>query len=173
MPLDNHMQILVDQLVELLQELVSGHEKLMTLAQQKRHALRTAQFQRVTQTCEDENQIVQQISELEKRRLQLVADLTLAMDPQAKSPLRMAALAEQLPEPHRGRLLVMRQQLIQHMEAARKEINVARQATESLVAHMQGLMQSIGSVCNDVNLYGSNGAPPQTALALSTFHATA
>ena len=120
-----------------------------------------------------ENAVVQQISELEKKRLQLVADLTLALDPQAAQPLKLAELAQRLDEPDRGRLLVLRQQLLERMAEVRRQTNVARRATESLVSHMQGLVQSIGAACSGMSIYASNGAPPPQAMVLSTFNTTA
>ena len=152
-----------DQLIGMVQEMLAAHQKLGGLLGRKREALRAAQYDHVTEICEQVNERVQQISELEKGRLKLAADLTLLIDPEAARPLRMSELAGRLDEPHRGRLLVLRQQLLDQMRQVRNEASVARRATESLVIHMRGLVQSVGAICTGVSLYDRQGTPPPEA----------
>jgi len=170
--LDNQTIKLVDQLAAVLQSLAAAHEAMLELLHRKRAALRTTQYELVTETCAQENAAVQRISELEKRRLELVAQLTLQIDPQQPRPMKMSDLAERLPEPQRGRLLVLRRQLLEHMEQVRRQTNVARRTTESLAAHMQGLLHTITAACTGASVYDRSGGPPRQSMALSTFHAT-
>ena len=171
--MDNQIKLIIDQLTGVLAKQLEAHGRLLALLKQKRQSLRQVQYEQVTTGSQQENTVIQQISELEKRRLQLVADLTLALDTHAAQPLRLAELAERLDEPDRGRLLVLRQQLFEHMAEVRRQTNVARRATESLVSHMQGLVQSIGAACSGMSVYASNGAPPPQAMVISTFNTTA
>ena len=171
--MDNQTQLTIDQLAGVLTEQLAAHDRLLALLNQKHQSLRQVQYEQVATGSQRENAVVQQISELEKKRLQLVADLTLALDPQAAQPLKLAELAQRLDEPDRGRLLVLRQQLLERMAEVRRQTNVARRATESLVSHMQGLVQSIGAACSGMSIYASNGAPPPQAMVLSTFNTTA
>ena len=57
-------------------------------------------------------------------------------------------------------------------KAVGKDASLARRATESLVRHMQGLLQSIGVAVTGVGLYTRSGNPHKAALAVSTFQAT-
>jgi hypothetical protein len=164
---------LAAQLEALLQELLQAHETLGALVLHKRQALGRAEHDHVVQLLGQENQCVQTISELEKRRLQMVADLTLAVVPDAAEPLMLADLAQHLAEPVRGRLLVLRQQLRQRMQRIKADTGVARRATEALVQHMRGLVQTISAVCTAAGVYGPGGAPPDETAAVSTFNATA
>ncbi len=127
----------------------------------------------MTELCRQENQRIQMVSGLEKQRLTLVAQMTLALDPQAPQPLRLKELADRLPEPVRGRLLVLRQQVRQRMEEIQAEVGVARRASELLVRHMQGIIQTIGAAVTGVGTYNRNGGRPKVALAMSTFNTTA
>jgi hypothetical protein len=161
------------QLETVLTAEIAAHERLLKLLHQKLSALRRADHEKVADCCQQENQQIQTIGELEKERLTQVAALTQIVAPQAPQPLRMSQLAEHLPEPARGRLLVLRQQLRGQIEQVRQESAIARRAAESLLAHMQGLVRTIGSVMNGGATYGRTGAPPRSVSAISTFQATA
>lgn len=163
----------IDELIAVLQQLVAAHVKLLGLLQRKRAALASADYQKITELCEMANVSVQQISEQEKARLTLVADLTLMVDPAAPVPLRMAELADRLPEPTRGVLLVLRQRLLEQMRHVQRETNVTKRATQSLATHMRGLAHTIGALCTGVSVYDRQGAPPPEAIAVSTFNTTA
>ncbi len=150
-----------------------AHERLSKLLDQKRQAVCQADQERMAQLCELENQEVREIGDLEKVRLQQVADLTLLMDPDAAKPMKLGELAELLPEPQRGRLLVFRQQLCDRMLQTQTQSRTTRQATELLMQHMAGLLQKVSAVCTGVSVYSAKGAPPKQAMAVSTFSLTA
>jgi len=99
--------------------------------------------------------------------------LTLALKPDATEPMRLMELAESLPEPMRGNLLVLRQQLRQVMTQVREQTSVVRQATESLLRHMQGLVKSITAISTGTPTYGSRGMMPQKAGTIRTISLTA
>lgn len=171
--MDSRTREMLVELGAVLEAQLAEHEKLTSLLEAKRAALRTARYRDVADACERENAVVQAISSVEKRRLQLVADLTLALDPHAARPLRMAALAARLGPPEREHLLDLRQRLVAGLEASRQQMGVARRATEALVRHMQGLMQTIGTACSGTSVYGRTGAPPGANMPISTFNTTA
>lgn len=168
--MDPSIEVLLDRLESVLQALTRANEKLLSHLQHKQQSLREGDRQQVITWCGRENERVREISELETQRLNLVGDLTQRITPSASQPLSLQALAQLVPEPQRGRLLVRRQQLRQVMQQARHEAGVARRASESLLHHMQGLLQTIGGVMTGV--YGDRGSPPRTALAVSTFNTT-
>ncbi len=120
-----------------------------------------------------ENAAVQTISELEKRRLQLVADLTLALDPAAEQPLKMKELAERLPEPFRGRLLVTRTKLVAAITDVAEQTSVVRRASESLLKHVNGLIRTIGVVSHGGAAYGQTGQVNTKPARMSTVNFTA
>ena len=167
-PLDKALS----QLEALLKDELLAHEQLRGLMHRKRGALAAADREQLTDCCREENAKVQTISELAKRRLQIVADVTLLVDAAAAGPMRLGELAEQLPEPQRGRILVLRQQLREQMRQVQHESSVARRTTEALMRHMQGLVQTIGGMVAGGGTYGREGAPPRAALAMSTFSTT-
>jgi hypothetical protein len=163
----------IAQLEEVLQKHLEQNEQLLKLLMRKREALRGAEHSAVRQCTELEAEKLHAISELEKTRLQLVGDLTLMVEPAAREPLRMEPLAQRLPEPGRGRLLVLRAQLVERMQAVQQQSKVTQGALESLHRHMHGLIMTVSSVCSGVATYSATGARPRTALAVSTFSTTA
>ena len=149
----------IGSLESVLHQQIKLHEQLYTLMNQKREAMRRGDNPGMHELCDLENEKVQAISELEKQRLQLVADLTLHVQPDAAAPMRMLELADALAEPTRGRLLVLRQQLLERMEQVREQSSIARRAAQSLVNHMQGILQTLGALSTGAGTYGQRGAP--------------
>lgn len=162
----------LNQLEQVLREQLAAHEHMSALLDQKLAALRRADHAQVARLAQEENAQVQRLAELEKQRLNLVAGLTLAVEPGAPEPMRMAQLAERLQEPVRGKLLVLRAELRKRMEEVQKRAAVARRAAETLVLHMQGLMQSITGALAGVSTYGRAGTVPVASAAVSTFSTT-
>jgi hypothetical protein len=167
------MDELLDRIETLLAEQVRLHEGLLELIQQKKQALRSASAGRVAELCRLENEKVQLISEAEKLRLTLVAEATKKIAPDAAAPLNLRELAERLPEPRRGKLLVLRMELRNRMERVRDEAAVVRRATEALLRHMQGLAQTIGGAVTGVATYTRRGDVTPAVMAIRTFSATA
>jgi hypothetical protein len=164
------------QLAELeavLNQQLAANEQLLGLLNSKRAALAAADQKRVVELCQHENIRVQLIGELEKRRMVLVAQLTLAVSPGAREPMRLSDLAERLAEPSRGRILLLRLRLRERMESVRRELGTAQRATEALVKHMQGLIQTISTAVTGIGTYNQVGRRPKAALAMSTFNTTA
>lgn len=161
-----------DALEAVLRDQAAANHKLLGLMQRKREALRRADRDAVMDLCTRENDLVRVVSELEKNRLSLVAELTLALNPAAREPLTLQALAQHLPEPVRGRLLVLRANLRKELEKAREEAGYARRATERLLGHMQGLIQSVGTMISGEGTYNPGAARPERAMNVSTFSAT-
>lgn len=160
-------------LESLVRQLVVAHQQLGELLQQKREALMHAEHERILQLTGLEHEKITLITTLEKERLAKAGELTLALDPQAAEPMKLNEIAERLAEPKRGRLLVLRQQLRDQMQEVQRTSSVTRRATESLVKHMHGLVQTIGAVSTGVTTYSSKGHRPDNAMAIGTMSVTA
>lgn len=153
--------------------MVNAHETLLTLLDRKRDALRRNDADALAQVGVLEKEKITRIATLEKQRAELAARITLQLDPQATRPLRLGELADHLPEPARGRLLVQRQQLRQRMEAVREAASIARRASETLFQHMQGLVRSVVTMANGVTTYTPTAASPHAQPAVRTINLTA
>lgn len=169
----NVMYKQVPVLETVLKQLADRHEQLLSLMKRQREALRLADPRGVSECSRLENTLVQAIGELEKTRLELVAELTKAVDPNAPAPMRMRDLAERLPEPSRGRLLVLREQLRERITQVKEQSSVTRRATESLLKHMQGLVQTLGNAGRAAGYAPMNQPQSPTAPVLGTLKVTA
>lgn len=163
----------IPQLETVLKHLAERHEQLLGLMQRQREALRQADHHGVSEYSRQENTIVQAIGDLEKNRLELVAQLTRVLDPSAIKPMRMRDLAERLPEPSRGRLLVLREQLRERISRVKEESSVTRRATESLLKHMQGLVQTLSHAGRAAGYAPASQPTSAHALTLGTLKVTA
>jgi len=171
--MDNTILKHLAQLESVLGALTQHHETLLGMMKRQRDLLRAGDHKAVTALSRQESELVQAISQHEKVRLELVADLTLRIDPEATEALAMRDLAERLPEPQRGRLLVLRTQLRERIQAVRDESSVTRLATQTLVRHLQGLVQSVAQVGASGAAYGAQGTAPTTIPRIGNLNLTA
>ncbi len=163
----------VERLESTLRASIDRHGQLVSLLERKRAAMRDGNATLMTDLTRLENAQVQAISELEKTRLKLVADLTLCVVPGSPEPLKLADLAEHFPEPTRGRLLVMRAQLLDQMKAAQAQTAVVKRAGEALVRHVDGLVKTLVNVSHGGAAYGPVGRTKEQPATLSTLSLTA
>ncbi|HAI10918.1 MAG TPA: hypothetical protein DCM28_04395 [Phycisphaerales bacterium] len=170
--MDKQLEKQLGTLEGLLQDLMQAHVHLLELLEEKRSAMKHAKHDEMAQVCQRENEQIRKISDMEKQRLQLVADITLLVEPGAKEPMKLLQLADRLPEPWRGRILVFRHQLQQKMQATQKQARTTQQATMQLMKHMTGMMQKVTAACTGSAAYGAKGAPSNQT-RISTFSMTA
>ena len=171
--MDKQIEASLASLETVVRRQLQVHEELLNLMGRQREALRNAQTERLTELCQLENEKVQAVSELEKQRLALVARLTLMVKQDAAEPMSMVQLAEHLPVQAGDKLRLLRHQLRNGMLQVRQQTGIALRATETLMRHMQGLVQTVGAMSSGVCTYASSGARPGNAGAISTFNMTA
>ena len=177
---------MLTQLESLLHQELAQHAQLVGVLEQKRGALLKADPSRVTALCAQENACVQATSELAKQRMSLVADLALLVEPGAAEPEviicdEVTSALDQLVAEGILKLLdrLQRERGLAYMfithdlATVRSQTSVAQRATDSLVRHMQGVVQSLAAAMADVGVYSRAGRLPAAASKMSTFSATA
>ncbi|MCC6679728.1 MAG: flagellar export chaperone FlgN [Phycisphaeraceae bacterium] len=171
---DPRLEPLVGGIEKVLQQSYELHAALLELLQRKRAALAAADNAGMIELCKLENEKVQMISELEKSRQELVARLTLLVDPNAAAPLALRDLAMKLPEPARTRLLTKRQLLRDRIGQVKEQTSVARKATETLLRHVQGLVRTVNGFAAGGAAYGQRGETPRPkAIAVGSINLVA
>lgn len=171
--MDRPILQLLERLDATLTDAVQRQRQLGILLERKRLALRSGDLEDMKRLGALESTVVQAVGELEKRRVTLVAELTRKLRPQSSQALQMRELADVLPEPYRGRLLVTRTKLIDAMKAVQQQTSVVRRASESLVSHVNGLIRTIGVVSSGGAAYGQTGQMNAKAGRMSTLNVTA
>ena len=151
----------VDELVMRLEQILHSQQKdyenLGQLIQSKREAIRQADMNAIAELCQQENTIAQHVTELEKTRLILSAELTRTLDPTASRPLSMSEVAQAIDEPNRSRLLQLSQALRATIEEVRAASSIVRAAADALSRHMGGLLQTVQSALSRARVYSDQG----------------
>lgn len=167
--MDRNLERKLGQLETVLQQQIDAHDAMVTAMQRKRSALRAAKAGVVADSTLEENRCLQAISELEKQRLTLAADLTLLLDPAAKQPMKLDAIADRLDDPDRTRLLLLRLKLRKAMERVQHEAKVIKLATDTVLRNLTSMVQSISAAATQTTTYSRGGGRPRQPTGVSTF----
>ncbi len=160
------------QLQEQLVALLAEHQQLLALIEKKLQALTKADHALIHECCLKENQHIQRIGEIEKARQALLGRITQMLAPRSAKPMSLVEIAGRLPEPARGKVLALRQNLRQLLESIGRRNQVARKATESLLHHVQGVISLVTQAVNG-STYGRRPAGGPGGERISSFSATA
>jgi len=158
-----------ERLIRILAVQIDRHRELLSCIGRKRQAIRVAAIDAMTATCQEEHVIVQQIGDLEKRRLEVIGRVTELVAPDAEKPLTLAEIARAAGQPHQRELEALAERLREAIGTVRRESSVVRAAAEALSRHMSGIKQTVNSALSRVGLYESRGriaVGAQTALCV-------
>jgi hypothetical protein len=172
-------------LESLLTRLLTEHERLLTHTAAHRTAIARADTTGIEAAVADQRLTTDLIARLETQRQQLIAGYvgggapsrpssaagyvgapsrlpigapSRPSPPHPVTPPTLSALAEQLPEPARTRVLALSSRLRDTISKVRREHGVIRAATESLLAHMEGLVAQISRRLSRTGVYNPQGA---------------
>jgi hypothetical protein len=146
-----------DLLERMLRAQLDGHQRLLKSIESKRQAIRAADIDAITAQCAQENQILQKLGEVEKRRLELTGRVTAALKPQAERPLKVSEIAEVAGEPNKTRLLAISAQLREVIGEVKKQSSIVRSAADALSRHMTGIAQTVNTALSRARVYSSRG----------------
>ena len=140
----------------LLGTQIEAHQRLLECLGRKQQAVRTANLNAVNEIFTEENAILLRISEMEKRRLELIARLAGATDP---AEIRLSEFVARwaIDEPQRTRLLALGAQLREAIAEVKKQSSIIRAAAETLARHMGGIVQVVQGALSRAGIYGNRG----------------
>ena len=147
-----------EALVALLDEMAIVYERMRSLAQERHEAVRCADARRLARTVARENEAVQDLAELEKRRIAIVARLAEQLGSPERSQTRVSWIAERLGGQTGQRLAQRAANLRKIMSELHRENEVVRAALTKLAAHVEGLWRQVLAVLNHARTYGRLGA---------------
>ena len=148
---------LVGVLEKILRAQHDDYKKIAKFIERKQEAIRNANMQEITSICQDEHEVAQHATQLEKQRLLLTGDLTSRLQPNASEPLTVSQIAEVLVGPDRERILELSTALKQTVKDVRQASSIVRKAADKLAAHMGGLLQTMQSVLSKAQVYSQQG----------------
>lgn len=163
----------LERLETLLREMLNEHEALLAAIRRKQQAMHEVRPEMVHEHALEEQQHTQRIAALEEQRGQLVGWITKAADPAAREPLTLRSIADHADQTQRERLLEIRESLRGSMKAIKKGNEVNRRATRDLLAHVQGMLQSVEQARGAAGTYGNHGTVCGSSERSSSFTTTA
>ena len=141
-------------LESVLAAMIEAHEQMLAIAGSHRAAIARADGQGVQACVEQMGVLAARVAELELQRRDIVASLTR---PSRGEKPTVSVVAAGLPEPIRSRVLALAARLRDLLFRLRREMGVIKAATQSLVAHMDGLMQQVARAMSQTRLYDPRG----------------
>jgi hypothetical protein len=161
----------VEELERLLRGLLAEHGELLTLAAEHRAAISKADSSALAACVRRQNEVVQRVADLERRRMALMGQLLERLRPagaargpgsasQSVVPDRptITSIARALPEPVRARLIAVAERLRELLERLHREHLVLKEAATALAGHMEGVMRQVGRAFSHAGTYGRRGA---------------
>lgn len=136
----------------VLSDLLTEHRAMIDLAQAHRDAISRADARAIKGILDQQAASLDRVHSLERRRQQLV--LVLAPE---EPRMPMARIAERLAQPWRERTVALAKQLREMVLRVQKEQRVVRTASESLLSHMDGLMQQLAQKLSHAGTYTDRG----------------
>lgn len=143
------------QFESILVSLIDTHEQMVAIAIDHRAAISRADAAGVQACIGQQAVLSSRVAELESQRRALTTTLAPAK-PGSISPT-ITAIAQTLPEPSRGRVMAAAAKLRDVLLRLQRENRILRSATQSLLTHMDGLIQQVARALSQARLYGPQG----------------
>lgn len=148
------------ELEGLIALLTERHTGLLAAVKDHRAALSKADAEAIERCVHRQNDHVQAIAELERRRLAVLtrlAEVTGQDKAQASQKPTITWAAGLLPEPARGRVLAAGAALKERLVELSVQTKVVRQAAEAVAGQMEGLLRQVAQRLSHAGTYNPRG----------------
>lgn len=140
-----------------LRDLIGIYERLLTLTERRREAIDKAEPRKLGVCIAEENELVQQIAEVEKRRMVAASRLAEALELPDKSQTTVRAIAARLSGEPAERLTRSAATLRVIAERVQRANEIVKAAAETLASHVEGLMRTVQSQLTRATTYEARG----------------
>jgi len=155
---------LTDQLEAIMRDLLIAYEQLHSFAKHRRDAIRAADAARLAACVRQENTIVQQVAEVEKRRIVVVRDLAAALGSTDREQTTVTWIANKLNALGGGgggvdgaNLRILADRLRETITKVSQLNAVTKDAAETLARHMAGIMKAAAQARSYARTYSRAG----------------
>jgi hypothetical protein len=148
---------LASDLERVLMELIAVYEAMASSAAERLAAIRGCDGARLTMIVRRENELVQRVAEIEKRRVGVVGTLADRLGLTDRSGTRIGQIADRLEDPWRERVRGLADRLRGLLTRVRRDNEVSGRAAASLSEHMGGLVRALAREMNHAKTYGRRG----------------
>ncbi len=146
-------------LVNLMGDLKTLHSDMLSVLQQKLAGMRRADTEAINSCTARERFLAERVQEREGLRRQLVQILgkELGLSPEQSAGLGVRDLAERLPEPRRGQLLVLGEALRELIGKIDNANKVVALVTGEMLKHFRHVYAAMARSGPSTGRYASNG----------------
>ncbi len=152
---------LAERIEPMVLELISAHERLIRILEKHRAAISSADARVLGDVVRDEREVLEQIASLDRSCRGVLDEWTGA------GPVTVTALAGLLPPPEGPRLAESAAYLRALASRARTLQSTVREASESLSAHINGLMRQVSQRLSHAGTYGPGAKVESRASVVS------
>jgi hypothetical protein len=141
------------ELIALFQELLTAHERQLTLAKARLDAMRAYDLTLMTSLAEREEHEVRNLEVLEARRKDLIARIKRVLGTEPTTTL----IAARLNEPLKSQLLGLAGRLKTVLEQADRVNRINAKISQSVIKSLAKVLKIVTGVAQHVGLYTRNG----------------
>jgi hypothetical protein len=135
----------------VLVSLTAAHEELLELVREHRRAISTSDAAAIQECLSRQGMLAVRVTELERSRQRLSAALI------GRPKASIAELTANLPAESRTPITTAAERLGAVLTIIQRENGVVRAATQTLIAHIDGLMQQVARALSHAGTYGRQG----------------
>jgi hypothetical protein len=157
----------------VLRAMIEAHRTMLAGIEAQREAVRHARAGELASLSEAQRGTAARIAALEKRRAQVMQEVTRHMRPTATAPITARELAALAGGAAGATVLELSGQLKMLIEETQRSSSILRAAADMLGRHMAGIMQTVQSALSRARLYSragqlTPGAPWPTSVDLKS-----
>jgi hypothetical protein len=146
----------IDDLLSVLNQLISEHEKLLASFELQRDAMKKLNVAKIDEINATQENARMRIIGLENRRRQIVKELALILKIKAEPTLIAVAAAC---EPSRPTLLNLRQKLKNLVAAVSNRAKVSGKVANSVLGHLNTAVRLFSGGPEKAGIYNRHGSP--------------
>lgn len=148
---------LCESLENVLRAQLETYQRLLGCVERKRLAVRQADIHAIGALAKQEAPLLARIQELERQRLQLAQQLTVALRSGQAAPLKAAEIAPLVGDSLGAALIVLAAELKKVITQVQRETGIVRTAIDTLSKHMAGIVHTVGSALSRTQVYSRGG----------------
>lgn len=149
------MANLNDNMIELLQDMLVAHERLLSIANARYEAMRAFDMPALNALMAREQQEVQTLATLEQRRKQVMAQFRAVLGPRVE--ITTSEIAKRCDPQTRERMLALAGQLKSVVEQLAKINRINSKVSGSVVQSLARVVKVITGMAQHAGLYMKNG----------------
>ncbi len=132
------------------------HREMLAVAEDKRLAILKGDLELLEKSVSEEKKIVARIEEEEKKRLAVMPLVKNGLDAPAETD-KLADVIRLMPEPERGRMTTVRNELKEVLEATQIKTRHNAELLKTSLEHVESFLRAVSDAAVPAKTYGNDG----------------